>query len=141
MKKLQVVIDTNVFFAALRSPHGASFLLLQLVDKGLFEVNLSVPLVFEYEDVAKRNLVDLPVNEQDVEDVLDYLCRISNARELFFDWRPVLKDPGDEMVLQLAAAGCDVIITFNKRDFEGSERFGVRVLTPAELLVEIGAIQ
>jgi len=38
------------------------------------------------------------------------------------------------------AAGCDVIVTYNKRDFRGIERFGLRVFDPRELSYEIGAI-
>jgi len=56
-------------------------------------------------------------------------------------WRPALRDPNDEMLLELAVtAGCDAIITFNKRDFRGCEQFGLRLLTPLELLQEIGVL-
>ncbi len=50
----QVVIDTNVVVAGLRSKLGAAFKLLALVGTGQFEIHLSVPLVFEYEDVLLR---------------------------------------------------------------------------------------
>jgi predicted nucleic acid-binding protein len=43
------------------------------------------------------------------------------------------------MVLELAVeAQCKYIITFNKKDFAGVEKFGLRVLTPQEFLKEIG---
>ena len=46
-------------------------------------------------------------------------------------WRPVLRDPDDEMVLEAAVNGrADLLLTFNRRDFAGSERFGVRVERP-----------
>jgi predicted nucleic acid-binding protein len=52
-----------------------------------------------------------------------------------------LPDPYDDHVLEVAvAAGCEAIITYNKRDFRGVERFGLRVLNPRELLSEIGVI-
>ena len=51
---LRAVIDTNVFVSALRSQLGASYKLLRLLDSGKFEINLSVPLIIEYEDAAKR---------------------------------------------------------------------------------------
>jgi hypothetical protein len=45
------------------------------------------------------------------------------------------------MVLELAvAAGGAAIVTFNVADFRGAERFGVRVIGPRELLVEIGEV-
>ncbi len=137
---LQIVIDTNVLISALRSSRGASFKLLQLVgasDK--FEINLSVPLILEYEDVAHRQLDETGLVTQDVDDILDYLCAVAHARRVHFLWRPFLKDPKDDMVLELAlAVGKAVIITFNLRDFAGIEKFGLRALTPQEFLKQIG---
>ncbi len=139
MAALQIVIDTNVFYAALYSPHGASYQLLRLLDSNLFIVNLSVPLLLEYEDVAKRNVSDLGLDNEDIDGLLDYFCTVANLQEIYYTWRPSLRDPGDEMVLELAvAARCHAIVTFNTRDFAGIERFGLRRLTPIELLREIG---
>ncbi|MGI9175166.1 MAG: PIN domain-containing protein [Rhodothermales bacterium] len=47
MSTTQIVIDTNVTVAGLRSRRGYAFQLLSLVDTGHFEINLSVPLVLE----------------------------------------------------------------------------------------------
>ena len=139
MPGLQIVLDTNVLIAALRSPRGASYRVLELLDKGYFDVHISVPLVLEYESVALRHLDDLAISRSNVEDFLDYLCRVGVAHEIYYAWRPFLNDPDDDMVLEVAAAsGSEAIVTFNKRDFRGCERFGVRLLTPAELLQEIG---
>jgi predicted nucleic acid-binding protein len=63
---------------------------------------------------------------------------VAELTEVFFLWRPYLPDPDDDMVLELAvASNCDAIITFNRRDFAGASRFGVRILTPGEFLREI----
>jgi len=60
---------------------------------------------------------------------------------VFYLWRPTLRDPKDDLVLEVAvAAGCEGIVTFNERDFAGAERFGLRVMPPGELLVEIGEL-
>jgi predicted nucleic acid-binding protein len=76
-----------------------------------------------------------------VDDVIDYICSVANRRRIFFLWRPYLKDPKDDMVLELAVeARCDYIVSYNKRDFAGVEKFGLQVLTPRELLREIGEI-
>jgi putative PIN family toxin of toxin-antitoxin system len=142
MKKYQIVIDTNVFVAALRSQRGASYRLLQLIDSGQFEANISVPQILEYEDVAKR-LIDenSPLTERDVDDIIDYICQVSNRQTVYYLWRPFLKDPKDDMLLELAiAAGCQFIVTYNKSDFEGVERFGIRLVTAREFLVEIGEV-
>lgn len=46
------------------------------------------------------------------------------------------------MVLELAvAAGCEAIVSYNKRDFVGAARFGLRVLTPKEFQTEIGVLR
>jgi putative PIN family toxin of toxin-antitoxin system len=142
MAAKQVVLDTNVFVSALRSSQDASFLLLSQVGRSTaFEINLSVPLVLEYEDVAKRQARSLGLTHEDVDDVLDYLCAEASRREIFFLWRPFLRDPSDDMVLELAVeAECEAILTYNQRDFAGVEQFGVRVLTPKAFLQEIGVL-
>jgi PIN domain len=65
----QIVLDTNVLVSGLRSKRGVSHQLLELVGAGLFEINLSVPLVLEYEEVLYRELPNLSVNRQVVDDV------------------------------------------------------------------------
>ena len=54
-------------------------------------------------------------------------------------WRPMLRDPADEMVLEAAANGrAAAIVTFNQRDFGVIPlQFGVEVLTPAVALRRI----
>jgi predicted nucleic acid-binding protein len=133
-----VVLDTNVFVSALRSRRGASFRLLGLVGTGRFEVELSVPLALEYAAAGRRALPDTSLSEADFDAILDFMCRTARCREVFYSWRPCLADPGDDMVLELAvAAGGVTIVTFNRADFRGAERFGVRVCSPQEFLAEI----
>jgi predicted nucleic acid-binding protein len=133
-------MDTNVVVSALRSRRGASFELLSLVGRsGAFEINVSVPLVLEYEDVAKRQLDVTGLTLKDVDAVVDYLCSVANRRRIHYLWRPFLSDPKDDMVLELAVESrCGIIVSYNKRDFAGIEKFGLRVLTPREFLEEIG---
>lgn len=141
MTKLRVVLDTNVFFAGIRSPRGASYQLLSLLRRDLFRICLSVPLLLEYEDIAKRNIQAIGLDSDDIDVLLDYLCSVADLQEIYYIWRPTLRDPGDEMVLELAvAARCNAIVTFNQRHFAGSGRFGIRTLTPVELLRIIGAM-
>lgn len=137
----QIVIDTNVFISALRSKRGASFRLLSLIGQiPSFKVNVSVPLVLEYEDVANRYLEATGLASSDVEAIIDYICSNASLRRIFFLWRPFLKDPKDDMVLELAVESqSEIIVSFNKKDFVGAEQFGLRVLTPREFLEEIGA--
>jgi putative PIN family toxin of toxin-antitoxin system len=140
MTAFNIIIDTNVLVAALRSRDGASFKLLSMIDTGLFDVAVTVPLVFEYEDVLKRE--KLGISEQAAEDVLDYVCSIASKHSVYFMWRPYLRDAKDDMVLEAAvAAEATHIVTFNTKDFQGVGRFGVQALWPADFLLQIGAIQ
>jgi putative PIN family toxin of toxin-antitoxin system len=138
---MKIVIDTNVLVASLRSRRGASFKLVSFLPSNKFSIAISVPLVFEYEDALKR-LESSAITEQDIGDLVDFLCKIGHQQEIFFLWRPFLPDPADDHVLEVAVAGgCDAIVTYNKRDFKGIEKFGLRVLDPRELLSEIGVIK
>ena len=138
MDLLQIVLDTNVIYAALRSKRGASYRLLSLLDSDKFEVNLSVPLVIEYEDVLKRKQDSLTFSEARIDQFLDYLCMVGNWHEVFFLWRPILKDPEDDMILELAVrANCQYIVTYNKQDFQGVEKFGIQLATAKEFLQNI----
>jgi putative PIN family toxin of toxin-antitoxin system len=137
----RVVLDTNVLVAAARSKRGASARLLSLIGTGHFEMVLSVPLLLEYEAVFLRDLTPDSAERQVRADILDYLCTVAERQEIFFLWRPHLRDPKDEMVLEAAVAGgCRTIVSFNKKDFVGAERFGVTVRTPREFLEVIGAV-
>ncbi len=138
----QVVIDTNVIVAGLRSRRGSAFQLLSLIGTEQFEIHLSVPLVLEYTDVLLRELPNLYLNRDEVDDLIDFYCAVGVLHEIFFLWRPFLRDPKDEMVLELAVkAGCESIITFNIRDFVGVEHFGLKLLKPSEFLRLIGKPQ
>ncbi|GIX46104.1 MAG: PIN domain-containing protein [Candidatus Tectimicrobiota bacterium] len=137
----QIVIDTNVLVAGLRSRRGHAFRLLQLVSTGRFTIHLSVPLVMEYESVLRRERPALSVPWSVIEAVLDYHCAVAHRHAIFFLWRPFLRDPKDDMVLELAVhAACDYIVTYNKRDFAGAEAaFNLKIVTPGEFLHVIGA--
>ncbi len=139
MKKYKVVIDTNVIVSGLQSRNGFSFKLLSNIDDERFQVFLSVPLLLEYEEVIKRNKSKINLDKADVDSVLDYICLIADKRKIFYLWRPYLKDPKDDMILELAVESeCDYIITFNKKDFEGIKRFGIKAITPKKFLEIIG---
>lgn len=135
----RVVLDTNVLVAGLRSRGGASYQVLQRVGTGRFVHVVSVPLVFEYEDVLRRRNTGLRLSAGDVDTVLDYLCATGEHQPIHFLWRPLLPDPRDDLVLEVAVNGqCDRIITFNSRDFAGSDRFGITPIVPRVFLEQIG---
>ena len=142
MTSPQIVIDTNVLVAALRSQSGASYKLLMLLGSGKFEINISVPLAIEYEEAAKRLIGKKgSLKTSDIDDILDYVFSVAHRRKVYYLWRPLLSDPKDDMVLELAVSvGCDIIVTCNKDDFKEAKQFGIRILTAHEFLKEIGEL-
>ncbi len=141
MNKFNIVIDTNVILSSLISKKGASYKLVSLIGSGKFEINISVPLILEYESISLERLNLLYLEEQDIIDFIDYICTIGKKCQIFYLWHPFLRDPKDDMILELALnSGSDYIVTYNKKDFKGVEIFGVDVLTPKEFLEKIGEI-
>lgn len=139
MRKYQIVIDTGVLVSALKSKRGASHKILSLLSSGQFDFHLSVPLVCEYEAVLKRTELDINWTSDEIDELLDIICFLGIKHEVWYLWRPLLQDAGDEFVAELAVtAQADAIVTHNVRDFKGMERFGVNIITPKELLQEIG---
>lgn len=138
---MKIVIDTNVLVSSLKSSRGASYKLISLFPHHVFTPVISVPLVVEYEAVLKRADLSIEFTHEDIEDFLNYICSVSVFQDIYFLWRPFLPDPCDDHILEVAVASkSDAIITYNKRDFRGIEKFGLRLLDPKELLIEIGEI-
>ncbi|MBI3271739.1 MAG: putative toxin-antitoxin system toxin component, PIN family [Planctomycetes bacterium] len=138
MEKRAAVIDTNVLYAGLYSATGASHKVLRLIEKGVVTPLLSTTLLFEYEEVLRRNQKRLRLSDRALNDVLDGLCARAECRRVHFLWRPQLSDAKDDHVLELAvAAGGADIVTHNVKDFVGAAAFGVRIITPAKLLGEL----
>lgn len=134
----QVVLDTNVLVAAMRSRNGASYRLLGLVGDDRWRPNLNVAVALEYESVLKRNCRQFGLSEHDIDDALDAIFSRAGLHRLYFLWRPVAADPNDDLVMEAAIASrSDFVITFNKRDFPESRRFGIACLTPKEFLILI----
>lgn len=98
--------------------------------------------MLEYEEVLKRERVQLGLSLADIDDLLDGLCAIANRLDIFYQWRPVSRDPDDDFLVDLAVrAQADFIITYNKRDLQKAEEFGITLLTPKEFLQKVGEIK
>lgn len=139
MRNLRIAIDTNVIVTGLRSSKGASYKFLEFVGTNKFDICISVPLILEYEDVLKRYIHHL--TDEDVDKVINYICKVGSRRKIHFLWRPFLKDPKDDMVLELAVESQSrYIVTFNIKDFKGAEKFGIKVLKPVDFLKEVNLI-
>jgi len=117
---------------------GAGNAVWRLVAERRLQLLATPPLFLEYEDVLKRAEQRL-VHRLSLEQVDEFLAELAanvEPVELHFMWRPQVRDPGDEMVLEAAINGdADALITYNVPGFAvAAERFGVKVLRPAEVL-------
>jgi len=138
MKKPRVVIDSNVIYSGLLSQKGSSFKLLKLIPDNAFTVAVSVPLILEYESVLVKNLGKLNLNKKDINDFLDYICAVAEDTRIFYLWRPLLKDPYDDHILEVAvSSNSKYIITYNIKDFVEARSFGIKVISPDVFLTEI----
>jgi len=131
----EIIMDTNILCSGLYSASGASFKILEHLAAGRIRLALSTPLLFEYEDVVKRNQTKLNLLDEDIDVVLDNLCAFSRFQKVYFLWRPCLPDAKDDLVLELAvAAKVKTIVTHNLKDFVGIDKFGVEAIVPKTLL-------
>ena len=138
---MRLVLDTNVVVAAMRNPLGASAILLGLARTGRLQLLASTALCVEYEAVCSRpeHRLAARASPGEIAMFLDAVVDLVEPVYVWFLWRPQLRDPGDEMVLEAAANGrADAIATFNSRDFgPAQDRFGISVLTPRDVLERI----
>lgn len=138
MKPYRIVVDTNVLIASLRSQRGASYQLLTMLNDNRWQLNVSTILMFEYEEVLKRERIKLGLQLEDIDDLIDGICMIANKRNIFYLWRPVASDPDDDFLIDLAVESqADFIISYNQRDLQEVKRFGVAALTPKEFLQRV----
>lgn len=138
---VKFVLDTDVVVAAMRSPHGASAGLLRAARARRVGLIVSVPLAIEYEAVCRKaeHLLAAGLDHAEAGIFLDAVIAMAQPTETYFLWRPQLRDPGDEMVLEAAVnGGADALVTFNRRDFKDAPaRFGIEVLLPRDAIVRI----
>jgi len=135
---MRCVRDTNVVVAAMRSPTGASAALLRAARGRQITPLVNVALALEYEATCRltehRLAAGLTVAQVTV--FVDATIAMAEPVESHYQWRPQLRDPSDELVLEAAVnGGTEAIVTFNKRDFgDAPARFGVVLLTPGEAI-------
>ena len=133
---MRIVLDTDVVVAAMRSPSGASAGLLQSAVDGRIQLLANVALILEYEAVCLRpeHLKAANLRIAQAQLFLNSVAALSEPVESHFIWRPQLKDPSDEMVLEAAVNGrARAIVSFNHRDFGSAPRqFGIELLLPRD---------
>ena len=132
---MRVVIDTNVLVAGLRRTGGASHAIILAVFERRVTPLLSVPLILEHEEVLKRPGLLPHLTPADVDVFLDLWCDRCEEQRIYFDWRPTVRDPDDDMLLELAVAGrVNFLVSSNIRDLGEVKKFGIAVVTPADFI-------
>jgi predicted nucleic acid-binding protein len=95
--------------------------------------------MYEYEDVARRPGKTRGLSPQDITDILDLIYQESHRQLVWFSWRPLSSDPGDDAILEAAiAGGCNFVVSFNERHLRAAREFGIEILKPVDLLKLIG---
>jgi putative PIN family toxin of toxin-antitoxin system len=132
---VNVVLDTNILVAGLRSRTGASFEVLRRLGDGCFTPVISPPLCIEYEDVLLRPGMVPTLTPSEISAFLDYILSVSTECRVYYLWRPHVRDPKDDLVLEVALAGrASHIVTLNGRDFASASSMGISIVTPGEFL-------
>ncbi len=133
---MRVIFDTNVLVAAARSRRGASYQLISFVPSSKFKLIVSLPLYFEYLDVLMRPDVRPKIlSDIEIVDVVNEIVSSAYYHDIYFLWRPWLKDRKDDMLLELAIASqADYVVTFNLKDFKEIDSFGTEAVVPSDFL-------
>ena len=130
---LRAVMDTNVLYSALRSRLGASFDIFLALRDGRWRAVLSNHLLHEYEEVLKAAASELSLSFEDIDTLLDAICARAEEWQLAPGWIPILRDPDDEPLVQLAYdSAARRIVTHNARDLAPARSLGVEVLPPRD---------
>ncbi|SEL46153.1 putative toxin-antitoxin system toxin component, PIN family [Ectothiorhodospira marina] len=133
---MNVVLDTSVLVAAMRSQQGASHQLLRHLPSPHFTPALSVALYMEWQSVLTRPEHRPPgISDAQMLGFLRYLASLSRLQDVHYLWRPFLRDPNDDMVLECAVASRSCfIVTHNIKDFRRSQELGVEAIRPSHFL-------
>ena len=134
-----LTLDTNILYQALMSTTEASHFILQQVRNRRIQIALSVPVFLEYKDVLTRekSFKDFKLQLNDVDKFLRFIAYIGKTFEIYFLFRPNLKDEKDNMIVELAITSqSDYLITSNIKDFKNAElKFDeLKVITPGEFV-------
>ena len=138
----RIVVDTNVFIAAVISPTGLNRDVLRGCFTGKALPLMGAALFHEYEDVLARPelMKKCPLSPIDRRSLFEAFLSACEWVRVYYLWRPNLPDEADNHLVELAiAGGADIIVTGNVRDVACGELAfpHLQVLTPAQFLKTI----
>lgn len=133
---LPIVVDTNVVFEGLTKQGSASDLIVTTWLAGLLNVYASNALAYEYESTLSNKLS--PVRWRQAKPLLLRMLKHVQFVPIYYSWRPLSPDPGDEHVIDCALNANATVITANLRDFrKAQEEVGLMVLSPVEFVNQL----
>ena len=135
----RIVVDTNVFTAALLSPAGTNRAVLRACFTGRLQPLMGAALFHEYEDLLGRSdlMKKCPLTPADRKQLFEAFLSVCAWVRIYYLWRPNLPDEADNHLIELAlAGGAALIVTNNVRDVARGELAfpDLKILTPAQLL-------
>ena len=138
----RIVVDTNVFTAAVLSPAGTNRAVLRACLTAKAHPLMGAALFHEYEDLLARPVLmaKSPLTPAERGQLFGSFLSVCDWVRVYFLWRPNLPDEADNHLIELAlAGGADAIVTNNVRDVRGDELAFPRlqILTPAQFLKTI----
>jgi len=138
----RIVVDTNVFIAAILSPEGENREILRACLLGKTQPLMGAALFHEYEDLLGRAdlLRKSPLSPTEQQILFGSLLAVVEWVKVYFLWRPNLPDEADNHLIELAIAGyAEVIVTNNLNDLlHGELRFpNLKIQSPRQFLSSI----
>lgn len=130
MRRLLLVLDTNVLISAVVSPAGVPDSILKLWRTGAIEIALSRSILEEAARVLPR-LSKPKLRPDEIRDLIDDFSFSANMVEPDAAIEPALRDEADQQILAtLRAANADYLITGDKDLLALSDRYPI--VTPAQ---------
>ncbi|MGE0737914.1 putative toxin-antitoxin system toxin component, PIN family [Sulfurimonas sp.] len=138
---MKIVIDTSVWISSLITKESKARELLRLVFQAKLSPQMSEALLREYEDVMKRKKIQesTPLTLLEQNELFEAYLSSCRWNEIYYLWRPNLKDENDNFVVELAvASGAEAIITYNVKDFQSAELiFKHKIIRPEDFIKEM----
>lgn len=113
---MRLVLDPATMAAAIRSDAGVSRRLLAAGLRRRLTLLASLPLMMEYQAVITRpeHLEASGLTTRQANTLLDAVAAVAEPVRLTFLWRPRLRAPDHDMILEAAVTGqADAIVTFD----------------------------
>jgi putative PIN family toxin of toxin-antitoxin system len=135
---VRIVLDTASFVTAVRSSDGAAGEVLRMIFREELVPLMDLKLGLEYRDVALRSehVRASALSKREILELIEAVEAFAEPVEVVVKTRPLSSDPSDDMILDIAInGGAEALVTSNAKHFVGAgKRFGIPVLSPAELL-------